>query len=155
MSDIVLMEGRGFGFVTYSDPQSAQQFLEVREVSCYCLNVRSALTGADDGEVCQHVTIRGGISSAYLQWSSLWDRRGESTRSMARRSRPRLRCRRMRAAAAASPARCLSAARYAIASRHLFHCDALECKGHILLATCGAFRKSSPQTFLGPMYRVI
>jgi hypothetical protein len=29
MSDIVLMEGRGFGFVTYADPQCAQAFLEV------------------------------------------------------------------------------------------------------------------------------
>lgn len=29
MSDIVLMDGRGFGFVTYTDPQCAQSFLEV------------------------------------------------------------------------------------------------------------------------------
>lgn len=29
VSDYVLMEGRGFGFVTYKDPQNAQQFLEV------------------------------------------------------------------------------------------------------------------------------
>ena len=29
VSDYVLMEGRGFGFVTYGDPQNAQQFLEV------------------------------------------------------------------------------------------------------------------------------
>ena len=29
VSDYVLMEGRGFGFVTYRDPQHAQQFLEV------------------------------------------------------------------------------------------------------------------------------
>lgn len=32
MSDIVLMEGRGFGFVTYTDPQCAQAFLEVTEL---------------------------------------------------------------------------------------------------------------------------
>jgi hypothetical protein len=31
MSDIVLMEGRGFGFVTYTDPQCAQAFLEVSQ----------------------------------------------------------------------------------------------------------------------------
>ncbi len=43
MSDYVLMEGRGFGFVTYKDPANAQQFLEVRrspvmtsEQSCGC-----------------------------------------------------------------------------------------------------------------------
>ena len=30
VSDYVLMEGRGFGFVTYADAQHAQQFLEVR-----------------------------------------------------------------------------------------------------------------------------
>lgn len=29
VSDYVLMEGRGFGFVTFKDPQNAQQFLEV------------------------------------------------------------------------------------------------------------------------------
>ena len=33
VSDYVLMEGRGFGFVTFKDPQNAQQFLEV--ASCY------------------------------------------------------------------------------------------------------------------------
>ncbi|EIE22873.1 hypothetical protein COCSUDRAFT_66433 [Coccomyxa subellipsoidea C-169] len=31
VSDYVLMEGRGFGFVTFKDPQNAQQFLEQRE----------------------------------------------------------------------------------------------------------------------------
>lgn len=31
LSDIVLMEGRGFGFVTFKEPASAQQFLETRE----------------------------------------------------------------------------------------------------------------------------
>ena len=30
VTDYVLMEGRGFGFVTFSDPASAQTFLEVR-----------------------------------------------------------------------------------------------------------------------------
>ena len=29
LSDHVLMEGRGFGFVTFTDPASAQSFLEV------------------------------------------------------------------------------------------------------------------------------
>ena len=29
LADYVLMEGRGFGFVTFSDPASAQTFLEV------------------------------------------------------------------------------------------------------------------------------
>ena len=29
VSDYVMMEGRGFGFVTYKDPTSAQRFLEV------------------------------------------------------------------------------------------------------------------------------
>lgn len=30
ITDFVLMEGRGFGFVTYADPASAQAMLEVR-----------------------------------------------------------------------------------------------------------------------------
>lgn len=33
VTDHVLMEGRGFGFVTYADPANATQFLEVRCVS--------------------------------------------------------------------------------------------------------------------------
>lgn len=31
VSDYVLMEGRGFGFVTFQDPTHAQSFLEVRD----------------------------------------------------------------------------------------------------------------------------
>ena len=34
VSDYVLMEGRGFGFVTYADPAHAQAFLEVGCQSC-------------------------------------------------------------------------------------------------------------------------
>ena len=30
MSDIVLMEGRGFGFVTFRDSEHANKFLEVQ-----------------------------------------------------------------------------------------------------------------------------
>lgn len=30
ISDAVVMENRGFGFVTFEDPKSAQKFLEVR-----------------------------------------------------------------------------------------------------------------------------
>lgn len=33
VSDYVLMEGRGFGFVTFQDPTHAQSFLEVRDIS--------------------------------------------------------------------------------------------------------------------------
>lgn len=33
VSDYVLMEGRGFGFVTFADPTHAQSFLEVCEES--------------------------------------------------------------------------------------------------------------------------
>jgi hypothetical protein len=29
LADYVLMEGRGFGFITFSDPAGAQTFLEV------------------------------------------------------------------------------------------------------------------------------
>lgn len=36
VTDHVLMEGRGFGFVTYADPANATQFLEVIRTS-YCL----------------------------------------------------------------------------------------------------------------------
>ena len=32
VSDHVLMEGRGFGFVTFADPQNAKNFLDVRAV---------------------------------------------------------------------------------------------------------------------------
>ena len=30
INDAVVMEGRGFGFVTFEDPKHAQNFLEVR-----------------------------------------------------------------------------------------------------------------------------
>lgn len=43
VSDYVMMEGRGFGFVTYKDPTSAQRFLEVELLPvCLCNESRGA-----------------------------------------------------------------------------------------------------------------
>jgi hypothetical protein len=52
VTDHVLMEGRGFGFVTYADPAHAQQFLEVRARAQRplrsCLSGEQAAPGAAD-----------------------------------------------------------------------------------------------------------
>lgn len=39
VSDYVLMEGRGFGFVTFEDPAHAQSFLEVTDIPSLSLHL--------------------------------------------------------------------------------------------------------------------
>ena len=58
----MLMEGRGFGFVTYRDPQNAQQFLEVQPLSylsrsvlpcgCACVQVCPTSASTSDAPWC-------------------------------------------------------------------------------------------------------
>ena len=65
VSDYVLMEGRGFGFVTYRDPQNAQQFLEV-PCCCFCATIiapvchlvspSKQMTASDGLRVCPAAT---------------------------------------------------------------------------------------------------
>ena len=33
ITDAVVMDGRGFGFITFLEPEKAQQFLEVRDLT--------------------------------------------------------------------------------------------------------------------------
>eukprot|EP00983_Pelagomonas_calceolata_P052030 1142665-Pelagomonas_calceolata.AAC.5 len=46
LADIVVMEGRGFGFVTYADPKNAATFLETKDHTIgECLQLYTVYTG--------------------------------------------------------------------------------------------------------------
>jgi hypothetical protein len=59
VTDYVLMEGRGFGFVTYKDPANAQQFLEVCDDRSQCnLLVPFFCYCCSDGLSCGQTVVR-------------------------------------------------------------------------------------------------
>ena len=58
VSDYVLMEGRGFGFVTFADPTHAQSFLEVCEESVgFMINYLAQSIGRRLVLLCRHVSM--------------------------------------------------------------------------------------------------